>query len=184
MEGEGVDGVGGTKTTTKATKTTSKKISKTNKTRAEKAAGAGVGAVAGSSADMSDDTNNGTTATTTATTIAAATATATATDSDADPRPAAFYEDLFLLLARYAALEGKGWQAAVPQSVLPALRAHFGVSVECFSSPLNCYLPWYCSLFPDVDAPFGSCGSFFDWAPTCGSFEANPPFVPQVRGEG
>ena len=54
-----------------------------------------------------------------------------------DERPAMFYEDLFCLLARYAALEGKGWQAAIPHTVLPTLQTLFGVSVECFSSPLN-----------------------------------------------
>ena len=33
----------------------------------------------------------------------------------------------------------------------------------------------------DVDAPFGSAGSFFLRAPTLyGSYEANPPFVPVV----
>ena len=43
------------------------------------------------------------------------------------------------------------------------------------------YLPWYCSLFPDVDGPFGSLGSFFDtWTPSSGSFEANPPFIPSL----
>ena len=54
-----------------------------------------------------------------------------------EERPAMFYEDLFCLLARYAALEGKGWQAAIPHTVLPILQTLFGVSVECFSSPLN-----------------------------------------------
>ena len=54
-----------------------------------------------------------------------------------EERPALFYEDLFCLLVRYAALEGKGWQAAIPHTVLPTLQNLFGVSVECFSSPLN-----------------------------------------------
>ena len=36
------------------------------------------------------------------------------------------------------------------------------------------------SAFPDVDAAFGSLGSFFRFAPLEGSFEANPPFVPEV----
>jgi len=34
--------------------------------------------------------------------------------------------------------------------------------------------------FPDVDAPFGSVGSFFALTPTYGSFEVNPPFVPSI----
>jgi hypothetical protein len=50
-----------------------------------------------------------------------------------------------------------------------------GVSVECFASPLNCHLPAFCSAFPDTDAAFGSLGSFFDFFPTEGSFQVNPP---------
>ena len=30
---------------------------------------------------------------------------------------------------------------------------------------------------PDVDGPFGSAGSFFEYKPSGGSFAANPPFV-------
>ena len=51
---------------------------------------------------------------------------------------------------------------------------------ECFASPLNCYYPSFCSLFPDTDRFFGSYGSFFSFRPKHGSFEANPPFVPEV----
>ena len=97
-----------------------------------------------------------------------------------DGRPSGFYEDVFCLLVRYAALEGKGWQAAVPRPIFPALQAHFGVVGECFASPLNTHLPLYCSLFPDVDMAFGSVGSFFSFSPSQGSYEANPPFVPQL----
>ena len=46
-----------------------------------------------------------------------------------------------------------------------------------FASPFNHFLIPYCSAFPDTDACFGSCGSFFDFFPTEGSFMANPPFV-------
>lgn len=88
-----------------------------------------------------------------------------------------FDDDLFCLLARYSVLEGYGWQAAIAQPVLAALNKNFGVTVECFSSPLNNFLPTYCSFFPDTDAAFGSVGSFFDFQPSEGSFEANPPFV-------
>lgn len=60
------------------------------------------------------------------------------------------------------------------------LHSRLGVQLECFASPLNCRFDQYCSAFPDVDAPFGSLGSFFSFAPKEGSFEANPPFVPDV----
>jgi len=52
--------------------------------------------------------------------------------------------------------------------------------MECFASPLNCYHSRYCSAFYDTDAPFGSVGSFFEFKPDQGAYEANPPFVPEV----
>ena len=60
------------------------------------------------------------------------------------------------------------------------LHQQMGVSMECFASPLNCYFPRFCSAFADTDGPFGSVGSFFDFKPVSGAFEANPPFVPEV----
>ena len=50
------------------------------------------------------------------------------------------------------------------------LQGRLGVAFECFASPLNAYLPAFCSGFPDVDAPFGSSGSFFNFAPLGGSY--------------
>ena len=70
---------------------------------------------------------------------------------------------------------------------------------ECFASPLNVTLhEFYCSAFPDTDAPFSSQGCFFslhlrrDLSPASdqpsaqtllqrgGSFEANPPFLEEL----
>ena len=48
---------------------------------------------------------------------------------------------------------------------------------ELFASPLNARFPTFCSAAPDVDAPFGSVGSFFGTAPRRGAYLANPPFV-------
>lgn len=67
-------------------------------------------------------------------------------------------------------------QAAVHPEVLDELRRRLSTQLECFASPLNCRWPSYCSMFPDTDAPFGSRGDFFQFCPTGGSFEANPPF--------
>ena len=96
-----------------------------------------------------------------------------------------FAERVFCLLVRYNALQGGGvhgggFQAAVPAEVFDVLLAEFGVCFECFASPLNSRYPRFCSAFPDTDGPFGSVGSFFSFEPTEGSFEANPPFVPQL----
>ena len=38
----------------------------------------------------------------------------------------------------------------------------------------------FCSAFKDTDSPFGSVGTFLDFKPTTGNFEANPPFVPEL----
>lgn len=91
-----------------------------------------------------------------------------------------FHNDLLCLLLRYHALQGHGFQAAAGEHVFRALLQHAGASMECFASPLNCHFAAFCSAFPDTDAPFGSLGDFFAFRPRRGSFQANPPFVPEV----
>lgn len=52
---------------------------------------------------------------------------------------------------------------------------------ECFASPMNCFMKEnYYSAFNDTDKYFGSNGSFFDNSIKEGSFEANPPFIPEL----
>jgi hypothetical protein len=94
--------------------------------------------------------------------------------------PVLFKELLFTLLKRYRTLGGDAYQAAVPPTVMNFLNSKIGVSHECFASPLNCHFDNFCSAFPDTDIPFGSKGSFFDFEPEEGSYEANPPFVEVV----
>jgi phosphorylated CTD-interacting factor 1 len=91
-----------------------------------------------------------------------------------------FHNRLFCVLARYHAIQGHGFQAAVCEQSFDALLRHMQVSFECFASPLNSRYGKYCSAFPDTDVYFGSVGSFFDFYPKSGSFEANPPFEPVV----
>eukprot|EP00965_Chrysotila_dentata_P004608 149938-Pleurochrysis_carterae.AAC.1 len=98
---------------------------------------------------------------------------------------AAAFSDTFLrrvlcLLLRYEALGGHGYQSAVERRAFEVLRDRCGVHAECFASPLNCTNMQYCSAFEDTDGCFGSLGSFFGFRPTQGSFEANPPFVPET----
>lgn len=90
-----------------------------------------------------------------------------------------FVASLFSLLVRYEALEGYGYQAALTRDVFKCLSERWGVTTECFASPLNHCLDAYHSAYLDTDEPFGSLGSFFDPAfrPKSGSFEANPPFT-------
>ena len=67
-------------------------------------------------------------------------------------------------------------QAAAPPSCFEYLAKSFGATAECFGSPLNCHFTTFCSAYADTDAVFGSRGSFFDFRPTSGCYEANPPF--------
>lgn len=94
-----------------------------------------------------------------------------------------FFLDLFTMLLRYQALFGskgynQGPQAAVPPAVMEEIHRQFETEVEAFASPLNVYAVHsrFCSLFGDVDFPFGSLGSFFDVSWTEGHVEVNPPF--------
>lgn len=95
-----------------------------------------------------------------------------------------FQRSLYCLLARYEALKGAGYQCALPGMAFDAAAdCGLGTTVECFASPLNCRYERFCSAFPDIERRFGSLGSFFDGSsfdPFEGSFEANPPFVPET----
>ena len=99
---------------------------------------------------------------------------------DAFGGDAPFEEDLFRVLCRYAGAAGHGFHAALPSRAFACLRDDGGVTLECFASPLNCYFAPFCSASLVDDAPFGSIGSFFDFHPTGGSYEVNPPFVDDV----
>uniref|UniRef100_A0A667YV86 mRNA (2'-O-methyladenosine-N(6)-)-methyltransferase n=1 Tax=Myripristis murdjan TaxID=586833 RepID=A0A667YV86_9TELE len=103
-----------------------------------------------------------------------------------DPRFEKFLSRVWCLLKRYQVMfgsgvnEGTGLQGALPVSVFEALHRQFGVSFECFASPLNCYFKQFCSAFPDIDGFFGSRGPFLSFCPVSGSFEANPPFCEEL----
>ena len=104
-------------------------------------------------------------------------------DISADSNMREFYSSLYVLLARYNALLGHGMQCALPEEVFDVLHDHVKTNFECFASPLNCRYPSYCSAFPDTDAVFGSKGSFFNFYPTRGSYEVNPPFIESIMTE-
>ncbi|KAI2663917.1 mRNA (2'-O-methyladenosine-N(6)-)-methyltransferase [Labeo rohita] len=99
-----------------------------------------------------------------------------------DPRFEKFLSRVWCLIKRYQVMfgsgvnEGSGLQGALPVPVFEALHKQFGVTFECFASPLNCYFKQFCSAFPDTDGFFGSRGPFLSFSPASGSFEANPPF--------
>eukprot|EP00980_Cylindrotheca_fusiformis_P013124 scaffold3297_cov132-Cylindrotheca_fusiformis.AAC.4 len=96
-----------------------------------------------------------------------------------------FLKHLYCCLTRYETIKGAGYQCAVPPVAFEAAHNELGLgmTVECFASPFNCRYREYCSAFPDLERSFGSLGSFFDddsFFPSHGSFEANPPFVPET----
>ena len=98
-----------------------------------------------------------------------------------------FLSRVFMLIKRYNGyfgniLSGEGAQnqGGLPVPVLECLNKQFGVTVECFASPFNCYFRQFCSAFSDIDSYFGSRGPILEFKPHCGSFEANPPFCEEL----
>lgn len=79
-------------------------------------------------------------------------------------------DQLGCVCLRYACILQQTQQWANPDEFYSMLVGDFGASIEGFASPLNSRIigvksqvdTKFCSLFPDVDAPFGSIGSFFD----------------------
>jgi phosphorylated CTD-interacting factor 1 len=78
-----------------------------------------------------------------------------------------FIPRLYCMLKRYSTFlgnyspvqqESEESQTSIPASVFNCLNVHFGVTFECFASPLNCYFRQYCSAFGDTDSYFGSRG--------------------------
>lgn len=101
---------------------------------------------------------------------------AAAAAGDAQDR-ASLHLRLFALLLRLKSLRGAGFHSTLGAPVWEVLRSRLGVACECYASPLNTYLPAYGSAFADVEAPFGSRGSFSGFAPLAGSFAVHPPNV-------
>ncbi|XP_013402356.1 phosphorylated CTD-interacting factor 1-like [Lingula anatina] len=103
-----------------------------------------------------------------------------------DPRFDKFLARVWCLLRRYQTYfgpqqnEGFLLQGALPVPVFECLHRLFGVTFECFASPLNCFYKQYCSAFADIDSYFGSRGPILDFHPVSGSFEANPPFCEEL----
>jgi len=93
----------------------------------------------------------------------------------------AFVNAAYCVLARYSSMQGGhhkagNMQASAPPRAFDAMRVKFGVDFELFASPMNAYLGRFCSANVDTDRAFGSEGSAFDFMPSEGSYEANPPF--------
>ncbi|XP_059473073.1 mRNA (2'-O-methyladenosine-N(6)-)-methyltransferase isoform X2 [Neocloeon triangulifer] len=95
-----------------------------------------------------------------------------------------FLARVWCLLKRYSSFMGEtlpgggganSSHSSLPTSVFECLYNCFGVTFECFASPMNCYFRQYCSPFADTDGFFGSRGPFLEFWPVSGSFEVNAP---------
>ena len=89
---------------------------------------------------------------------------------------AQLHTSIMVLLLRYEALGGHGFQAALGGESFDVLYQQLECSFECFASPLNCRYDKFCSAFGDTDTAFGSLGSFFSpaFCPADGKFEVRP----------
>ncbi|XP_014260004.1 phosphorylated CTD-interacting factor 1 [Cimex lectularius] len=99
-----------------------------------------------------------------------------------DKKMELFLPRVWMVLKRYNTYLGgsHSTQTALPVSVFECLNKVFGVTFECFASPLNCYFKQYCSAFPDTDSYFGSRGPILDLKAVSGSFAANPPYCEEL----
>ena len=103
-----------------------------------------------------------------------------------DPTLKLFLSRVWCLLRRYQTFfgpnqyEGIMLHGALPSQVFNCLHETFGVTIECFASPLNCYFKQYSSAFADTDCYFGSVGPILQFFPVKGSFEANAPFAEEL----
>lgn len=93
--------------------------------------------------------------------------------------------DIKLMILRYKTFVSGGQQWSIPRPVYINLY-NIGARYEAFASPLNSKMMGlkdakFCSLFPDIDKPFGSIGNFFDIDLYSNKDERiwvmNPPFV-------
>jgi hypothetical protein len=90
-------------------------------------------------------------------------------------------EYILLVVARYDACGTTKNHCAVPQDIVKFCNA----TTELFGSPINTCTRQYCSPFSDVEAYFGSLGSFF--SPTfrlsTGVYMCNPPYDENIITE-
>lgn len=87
-----------------------------------------------------------------------------------------FHNLLLCCLIRYESLGSGANQYMVDLRYKEALEK-FGMQFECFASVFNCYYPYYCSMFYDLERHFGSCGSFMALNLKQGLYMANPPYT-------
>jgi len=71
-------------------------------------------------------------------------------------------------------------QLAVPEKVYKYYMNKKNARVELFGSAMNHTLPYFCSLFYDLEKYFGSIGNHFNINIYYGTYLLNPPFVESI----
>ena len=87
-------------------------------------------------------------------------------------------DDVYSMLKIYDSLmkcSRSTMQLATPPKIYEQFKQKYDITLEGFASPLNHYFDRFCSAFPEVDAPFGSIGSFFNIT-ISENIVCNPPF--------
>ncbi len=95
---------------------------------------------------------------------------------DKEERDAAIFSMLF----RYKALGEKTHNLTRDSSRYETLKRVSGCDFEPFASPFNAFSKYFCSVFPDVDGPFGSQGNFFHGRLCKGIYSINPVNDPEL----
>lgn len=102
-------------------------------------------------------------------------------------RSMATSEQIHRMILRYECLLPRGQHFALHWRYLQYLNKELGANVEGFASPLNSQMLRLKipnlelhTLFPDVDAPFQSVGSFFDGNYNGKTVYVNPPFLEEL----
>lgn len=83
---------------------------------------------------------------------------------------------IFCILIRYLAIASLGNQLAVHPNILDHFKSKLALNTECFASSINHHLPYFYSLFPDLEKHFGSKGRYFQSVMSEGVYTINPPF--------
>lgn len=95
-------------------------------------------------------------------------------------------EQITLMSLKYDTIVPGGNQWSIPSKVYDILVNKYDVTIEGFASPLNSQIlkyrqtirfVYFCSLFLEIDRPFGSIGNFFDTQFEGHVSVINPPFV-------
>lgn len=94
--------------------------------------------------------------------------------------PKFFDTYVWCILFRYQLLGSNNHQLAIQPKIFELLKKDYNLNFECFASSINSITETYCSVYPDLEKHFGSCGNFFTYDLKNGVYEVNPPYEKTV----